>query len=363
MLLAIETSCDETAIALLDLGRVLSGEPISKELLLANAVSSQMDVHQAYGGVVPELAAREHGRNLPLVLDEVFTQAGVAKEDLRAVCVTAGPGLKVCLLVGLSFAKGLALGQRVPLLGLNHLEGHLFAAELLDPEIEIEYPAMALLVSGGHTLLVLLKSFRKYQVLAATRDDAAGEAFDKTATLLGLPYPGGPSLSACAKGGDSSRFPFPIALADDPESFSFSGLKTAAMREIHRLGEQLQDEQIKRDISASLQSAIVKALVDKTKLAVGHYKPRTLILSGGVAANRSLRETLRREIGSEVRVLIPDAQWCTDNAAMMAALGASIIREDPNRFGLGASQDVSVCLQSLNIEARSRWAIDEISPG
>lgn len=321
-LLAIETSCDETAVALLELTRFLDGGFLGEAVLL-DLVSSQAKLHEPYGGVVPELAAREHIVNLPALVREALASISVA--DIGAIAVTQGPGLKGCLLVGLCFAKAFAFARRIPLFPVNHLQGHLVAPYLVEPKIEL--PMLALIVSGGHTLLVLIPQVGDCQVVANTRDDAAGEAFDKIASLLGLPYPGGPALSALADSGNAKRFDFPAALAADPSSFSFSGLKTAVSR---ALPSSSPEATFHADIAASAQDAIIRALISKTEDAVRRYRPKTLSLGGGVAANRLLREQFRH-LGVRYRIpaIVPPHRWCTDNATMIGAAAALQIRGCP----------------------------------
>ena len=365
MLLAIETSCDETAIALLDSGALFEKGVEGEEALLADLVSSQINLHEPYGGIVPELAAREHLRNLPVLYKEALGRAGVSPAELRALAVTRGPGLKGCLLVGLSFAKALALSLRIPLLALHHIEGHLVVGELLPLEERPIYPALALVVSGGHTMLVWIDSLRRYEVIARTRDDAAGEAFDKIAMLLQLPYPGGPSLAAAAEDGDSERFTFPRGVAGDPESFSFSGLKTAVLRRVQALeaSEGLSSQTV-RDLAASSQAAIVSSLVEKTVAACEELKPRSLLLTGGVAANESLRSALRTVADQRsLRFVVPPAKWCTDNAAMIAVLGAAVIKQNPQlyeRWNPAASAQNLGPNVPFEVEALPRWPLEEI---
>jgi N6-L-threonylcarbamoyladenine synthase len=229
MLLAIDTSCDETALTVLDIDKVLvDGEVLSEKHILSEIISSQVKLHAPYGGVVPELAAREHFNNLQILFKNILSQAGIKKDDISVVAVTRGPGLNGCLLVGFCFAKAFAAMRKIPLLALNHVEGHIFSAELMGRAIQ--YPALALVVSGGHTMLVLMKGFRQYEIVAKTRDDAAGEAFDKSANLLGLGYPGGAALAKRAELGNALAYKLPIGLAGVDEAFSFSGLKTAVGR-------------------------------------------------------------------------------------------------------------------------------------
>ena len=338
LLLAIETSCDESAVALLDVAKFHAGET---EFLAADLVSSQAKLHEPYGGVVPELAAREHTANLPLLVNEALR--GRHASDIGAVAVTRGPGLKGCLLVGLSFAKALAYGRKVPLIPIHHLEGHLLAGHL--GGAPPKFPMLALVVSGGHTLLVVASGVGKYRVVASTRDDAAGEAFDKTATLLGLPYPGGPVLASLARTGDPKAFQFPIALADDPSSFSFSGLKTAVLRTVDALSPD-EREARKADLAASIECAIVETLVRKTVQAEAEHKPKSILVTGGVAANTRLRSRLRESLHTPLSV--PEPKWCTDNAAMIAVAAAC-------RIGAGIPADTS-----LSLSADPRWAIDSV---
>lgn len=370
MLLSIETSCDETAVAILDVNRWLKddshfdkdGRPV---FLLADVVSSQANLHQVYGGVVPELAAREHITNLPLVVEQCFQQASCSFDDLTAIAATRGPGLKGCLLVGLCFAKALAYSKQIPFVPVNHLEGHLFAGELLPAPFCPELPLLALLVSGGHTLLVYVKKFRSYEIDAQTRDDAAGEAFDKIATLLGLAYPGGPALSRSAALGDSTKFSFPVGAQKDSGSFSFSGLKTSVSRTVKSLGERLRDEQTVRDLAASAQACIVKSLVDKTVVACKNRNPRSLLLTGGVAANSCLREALAKEMSAlGIQFCVPPPRWCTDNAAMIGMVAALIMKEKTDQFkgwrpGL-TPEDALGPDVGFDIGAVARWPLGEL---
>ncbi len=312
MILAVESSCDETAVAVLDPSAVNLSDSLK-----SNIISSQVEAHAPYGGVVPELAARKHITNLPVVVNESLKQAGVSFEDLTAVAVTRGPGLKVCLLVGITWARTLAFGLGVPLIAVNHLEGHLLAHELEPEGSEAVFPRLILLVSGGHTMLILSPSRGVYQTVAETQDDAAGEAFDKSAMLLGLGYPGGPALSKLAAEGDTSRFSFPIGMPNNDQKFSFSGMKTAVWREIEN--QDLSSEQIVKDLAAGVELAIVDALELKTRAALKKYSPKSLILAGGVAANGRLRQRFKC-LGDEFdsRFYVARPAFCTDNAAMIA---------------------------------------------
>lgn len=334
MLLSIETSCDETAVALFDLapffdGRFEQRAVGSSDFLRGELISSQVKLHTAYGGVVPELAAREHLKNLPLLIKELFKCCGVKAGDLTAVAVTQGPGLKGSLLVGYSFAQSFAASLDLPCLGVNHLEGHLFAGDLLAPEARPVFPMVALLVSGGHTELVWVESFRSYRVLARTRDDAAGEAFDKSATLLGLPYPGGPVLSRTAESGEPGRFSFPVAVVDDASSFSFSGLKTAVLRRVQEIGcgqQGVSDEKLRADLAYGIEQAIVESLVLKSIAVCKTTPPASFLLTGGVAANRALRSRLSHELSLlGIPFVVPPNKWCTDNAAMIGVCAAQIL--------------------------------------
>jgi N6-L-threonylcarbamoyladenine synthase len=330
MLLAIETSCDETAVSIFESEPALQKKGDLK--IIYESISSQIKIHELYGGVVPEIAAREHITNLPLMVDDALKQTGITTKDLRAIAVTRGPGLKGCLLVGLCYAKGLSYSTNTPLLALNHLEGHIFAADLNNQNAQKEYPVIAMIVSGGHTELVLIEGFRKYRLVAQTRDDAAGETFDKIATLFQLPFPGGSSLSSIAKNGNSAKFKLPIAMAQDPESFSFSGLKTAAFR----LVQSFTDSEINThipDICASVQEAIVLALIGKVEIAIKKYAPKGFILTGGVAANSRLRDVLQIMMSKyQINFYAPEPKWCTDNASMIGALALRIIADNPRPY-------------------------------
>jgi N6-L-threonylcarbamoyladenine synthase len=359
MLVAIETSCDETAVSVLDIDALLSGAPFNTDLLLAEEVASQVRLHEAYGGVVPELAARQHITSLPIIFDKALAEAGIGVKDISYVAATRGPGLKGCLLVGLCFAKALAYGLGKPLLALNHLEGHIFAAELVEA---MEFPALALVVSGGHTQLVLIKDFRSYQMITNTRDDAAGEAFDKSATIMGLPYPGGPALSKQAVNGDPKSFKLPIGVADDPKSFSFSGLKTAVLRTYRDLEAQGPiSDQVLSDLAASVEYAIVEALVRKTVDAVKQYRPKSVVLTGGVAANPMLRRTLSENMEAlDVKCNIPPFKLCTDNGSMIAALAARMIQNDPETYSSWQPADQALGPEvDASVGAVARWPLGQ----
>lgn len=303
MILGIETSCDDTTAAILDGNQIL-----------ANVISSQIKIHEVYGGVVPEIASRKHLELMLLVLEEAFAQAKISPEELRGIAVTQGPGLVGSLLVGVSAAKALALSYQLPLVGVHHTEGHLFANLLADPKLEP--PFLCLTVSGGHTDLLLFEEPGSYRSIGSTRDDAAGEAFDKVARAMGLGYPGGPAIERAAKGGDREAFPLPRGLqGEETWDFSFSGLKTATVNLL------AQTEQI-RDLAASFQWAVVDVLVERTALAAESLGISKIALSGGVAANTLLREELAARCGARGFYLsVPPLELCTDNAAMIAAAG------------------------------------------
>ncbi|WKZ28616.1 MAG: tRNA (adenosine(37)-N6)-threonylcarbamoyltransferase complex transferase subunit TsaD [Patescibacteria group bacterium] len=312
-ILGIETSCDETSAALLHVSKGVAR--IEKHL-----TASQVLKHAEYGGVVPEVAARLHVETLPLLIDEL----GVSKKDLDGIAVTRGPGLITSLRVGTDFARALAYGWELPIVGVNHIEGHI-AANWIDKKIASAYafPALVLVVSGGHTELILMKGFGKYERIGSTLDDAAGEAFDKVAKMLDLGYPGGPAVSKRATLGDPEKFAFPRPLLGQPNfDFSFSGLKTAVLYTLQRKKEWSAEDV--NDICASFQAAVVDTLVAKTIRAAKAKKAKTVFLAGGVAANGPLREALASAVKKELpktEAVIPALQYCTDNAAMIAMAG------------------------------------------
>ncbi len=310
LVLAIESSCDETAAAVVERGRVIR----------SNVISSQIDLHTLFGGVVPELASRHHIGNIVPVVDAAMKEAGVGFSDLAAICVTAGPGLIGALLVGTSFAKSLAWANGLPLVGVNHIEGHI-CANFLEHE-DLEPPFLCLVVSGGHTHLVLMKDYGEFEIIGRTRDDAAGEAFDKIARAVGLGYPGGPKMDRAAKNGDPGRYSFPQAHIDGaPYDFSFSGLKTAALNLMHH-AEQVGEEISVPDLAASFQAAVVEALTDRAMHALKEFGQKRLVLAGGVAANSCLRQTLEERCAALGAELVkPSPVLCTDNAAMIGAAG------------------------------------------
>ncbi len=360
MLLALETSCDETALSLISLERPITECQLVEEFLIAELLSSQIKLHEAYGGVVPELAAREHLTNLPVLFNKLLKDNQLDSSAITAIAVTRGPGLKGSLLVGFCFAKAFAFSRNIPLIPLNHIEGHIFAGLLLPKEKRMEYPCLALVVSGGHTELIYLESFRKYQIVARTMDDAVGEAFDKSATLLGLPYPGGPALAECAQKGKLGKFNFPVGVSTDHSSFSFSGVKTAIAREIKNYSRQIA-EQTKNDLAAAIESCLVQALVLKTEKAIRKHKPKSLLLTGGVAANESLRielENLVKKFG--IKFSVPPKKWCTDNAVMLGALGSEIYHQHKANFKNCFINDHLGPDARMDIDVLARFPIEEI---
>jgi len=311
-ILAIETSCDETACAILENGRTL----------LASTVASQMDIHARYGGVFPEVASRQHVLSIIPVVEQTLGQSHLTLKDIDAVAVTRGPGLAGSLVVGMNMAKGIALGRSMPLIGVNHLEGHIYSSWIYNAgdtaPAEPQFPLMALLVSGGHTELNLMTDHLTYTRLGATRDDAAGEAFDKVARLLGLPYPGGPSIQRAAETGDPTRFKFPRAKLENAYDFSFSGLKTAVLYEVNDLKKKQTTLPVE-DLAASFQAAVVDVLFKKTIQAARDHNAKEVLVAGGVSANQALRAAFQSQ--DEFKVHIPAFSLCTDNAAMIAAAG------------------------------------------
>lgn len=308
-ILGIESSCDETAAAVVKNGREV----------LSNIISSQIVIHRKFGGVVPEIASRKHIENIMPVIDEALTQAQVKLEEIDAVAVTYGPGLVGALLVGLSAAKSLAWAANKPLIGVNHLEGHVFANFLADKELEP--PFMALVVSGGHTALMKVTGYDSFEMLGQTRDDAAGEAFDKIARVMGLPYPGGPEIERLAVGGNPEAMTFPVAKLDKNYEFSFSGLKSAVINYLHN-EEQGKREVNRHDVAASFQRAITNALVKQAVLAMKETGLKKIVLAGGVSANKTLQTNLAEameRIGCEL--VHPTPILCTDNAVMIACRG------------------------------------------
>ena len=329
IILGLESSCDDSAVALVTAdGRIL-----------AQSVVSQTSAHQPFGGVVPEIAARAHVEILPDLIRKVLAEAKLSVRDVDAVAATAGPGLIGGVMVALLAGKGLALAAGKPLIAVNHLEGHALSPRLVDPDLG--FPYLLLLVSGGHCQLLEVRGVGDYRRLATTIDDAAGEAFDKAAKLLGLAYPGGPAIEELARSGDPSAVPLPRPLVGSAEPhFSFAGLKSAVQRAV------ASGEHRREDISASFQQAVVDCLVDRTALALGKTDAPALVVAGGVAANQAIRAALAELAGREGRGFsVPPAWLCTDNAAMIAWAGAE-------RFAAGFTDP-------LDAPARARWPLDE----
>ena len=311
-ILALETSCDETACAVIENGRAL----------LASTVASQMDIHARYGGVFPEVASRQHVLSIIPVVQQALAKSNLSLNDMDAIAVTRGPGLAGSLVVGMNMAKGLALALGLPLVGVNHLEGHVYSAwihpagESIPPEPQ--FPLMALLVSGGHTELNLMTDHLTYKRLGSTLDDAAGEAFDKVGRLLGIPFPGGPAIQKAAEAGDPTRFKFTHPKLDNPYAFSFSGLKTAVLYQVNEL-KKTNEELPVADLAASFQATAVDILFNKTMQAARDFKAKEILVAGGVSANKALRTAFQSQ--TEFKVNIPAFSLCTDNAAMIAAAG------------------------------------------
>lgn len=335
--LGIETSCDETGAAVYD---TTTG-------LLAEELASQASLHARFGGVVPELASRDHAARLAPMVRSVLAAADTELRDLDAIAYTAGPGLIGALMVGGAYAVALAWGLRIPAIAVHHMEGHLLAPMLDEPAPQ--FPFLALLVSGGHSQLVAARSLGRYEILGQTLDDAAGEAFDKVARLLDLPYPGGPAIAALAEQGDSAAFAFPRPLRGRGLDFSFSGLKTAVRIEVARQRERsgTLDKQTRADIAASFQQAVVDSLVEKCLRAAADTGLGQLVVAGGVGANRQLREQLTvAATAAALEVFFPRPGLCTDNGAMIAFAGAQRL---PGEL-------------SARIIARARWPMDELQP-
>ena len=305
--LGIETSCDETSVAVVESGRHI----------LANVIHSQVELHKEFGGVVPELAARDHLERLPHLLDLALERAGAKPADVDLIAVTRGPGLAGCLLVGVGVGEGLAAGWSRPLTGVNHLWGHIYAAMLTRPDLEP--PLLGLVVSGAHSDLVRMPEHGRFEVIGRTRDDAAGEAFDKAARMLGLGYPGGPALDKLARTGDWRRQQLPKPSLEGLE-YSFSGLKTALLYRLRDLGDTVT-QQDRADLAAAFERSVVESLLEKLDAALADSTCPEVVVSGGVAANTLLRRRAAEVVGDRARLTMPPLELCTDNAAMIAAAG------------------------------------------
>ena len=338
--LGIETSCDETAIAIYDTNDGIIGE----------SVHSQMDMHAKYGGVVPELAARAHLENIEHIIKSSLNESKMSLDKIDGIAATAGPGLIVCLTVGLNIGKSIAAFSNKPLIGVNHLEGHALSPGLNE---KIKFPYLLLLISGGHSQYLIVKDVNEYEQLGTTIDDALGEAFDKTAKMLNLGYPGGPNVEKFSKEGDENFYKLPEPIINKAGcNLSFAGLKTAVLRESKKING---DVKLKYDLAASFQKTINKILYKKTKIAVEMFKEKTkkenfqLIVAGGVAANKTIRENLT-QLSNEMNfeIIYPDLKFCGDNASMIAWAGIQ-------RFKKGLIDD-------LNITAKSRWPLDKKAP-
>ncbi len=349
-ILGIETSCDETGVAIYDTQFWESGQAPYLGLV-GQSLFSQVSMHQEYGGVVPELASRDHIKHCLPLIEEVISKSSLTIQDIDAIAYTRGPGLAGALLVGTSIAKSIGFGLNIPCLGVHHLEGHLLSP-LLSPDLQLEsgetlFPFLALLVSGGHTQIMLVKGIGDYELLGETLDDAAGEAFDKTAKLLGLPYPGGPEVSALAKLGQPGRFNLPRPLLHSKDlNFSFAGLKTAVLTQtkLFEKNSLEQQKQLKADLAHEFVNAVVDVLTKKIMRAVASTGCQTIVVAGGVGANTQLRNEFSRLVqnsSGELRVLYPPIDLCTDNGAMIAFAGALKILNHPESVDQSPAFDVA----------------------
>ncbi|GAC1397953.1 MAG: tRNA (adenosine(37)-N6)-threonylcarbamoyltransferase complex transferase subunit TsaD [Pyrinomonadaceae bacterium] len=344
IVLGIESSCDETAAAVVRDGREI----------LSSVIASQIATHIPFGGVVPELAAREHLVKIVPVVEDALARASVSKNQIDGIAVTIGPGLISPLMVGVSYAKAFGYALKIPFVGVNHIEGHVYSVVFENPPIA--YPAFALIVSGGHTNLFSIPEAGKYKVLARTRDDAAGEAFDKVAKLLGLGYPGGPAIEKIAREGDAKAVKFSVPrMGDGRPDFSFSGLKTAVAKYVREnnllpVAQGAEISQAIKDLAASFQSIVVRSLVGTTETLAREYKPKTIIVAGGVACNNALREAARAA-GERLKIPVyfPSPHLSTDNAAMIAAAGTVRLRAGLHD-GLDLNADVTLRLQNFEVE-------------
>jgi N6-L-threonylcarbamoyladenine synthase len=344
LVLGIETSCDETAAAIVRDGREI----------VSSVIASQIETHKRFGGVVPELASREHLDKIVPIVQETFERANMQTDEIDGIAVTVGPGLVGSLLVGVSYAKAMAFALQKALVGVNHIEGHVYSVAFENPPVE--YPALALIVSGGHSNLFFVPAPGKYKVLARTRDDAAGEAFDKVAKMMGLGYPGGPIIEKLAREGNPRAVKFSTPrMGDGSADFSFSGLKTAVTKHVRETGllpvtNGEEPSQAIKDLAASFQSVVVRSLVGTTERVARDYPPKTLIVAGGVACNEALREASRQaaeRLG--VPVYFPSPHLSTDNAAMIAAAG-TVKLQAGERAGFDLNADVTLRLQNVDNE-------------
>lgn len=341
LILGIESSCDETGLALID----------SEAGLLAHAVYTQIDMHKLYGGVVPELASRDHIRRVIPLLEEVLREAGRTKEELDAIAVTQGPGLAGALLVGVSIAHALGFALDIPVVGIHHMEGHLLANLLADPAPE--FPFIALLVSGGHTQIMKVSGFGQYELLGDTLDDAVGEAFDKTAQLLGMSYPGGPAVSALAEKGTSGAIDLPRPMLHSGNlDMSFSGLKTAVLTAVKN-AENPEDETFRANLARGFVDAVVDVLAAKAVKAMKQNKMKTLVVAGGVSANKQLRNRLVYEMKKRgMTVFFPSLKLCTDNGAMIATAGLERLKHMK-------SEEIQAHFKNLKFGVKPRWRLKE----
>jgi len=334
-ILGIETSCDETAVAIIKNGREIA----------ANVVASQIESHKRFGGVVPEIASRHHVEQITIVIEEALRQANLTFSEIDAIAVTEGPGLVGALLIGVNAAKALAFAHNKPLVPVHHIAGHIYANRLVT---ELKFPLLALVVSGGHTEIVYMKEHGHFEVIGETRDDAAGEAYDKVARTLNMPYPGGPHIDRLAHEGKPT-IDLPRAwLEEGSYDFSFSGLKSAVINTVHN-AEQRGEVIAPEDLAASFQESVIEVLVKKTERAVAEYKVKQLLVAGGVAANKGLRKALEETFAKhpEVKLVIPPLSLCTDNAAMIAAAG-SVMFEKGIRAGLNLNANPGLDIELYN---------------
>ena len=333
IILGIETSCDETAAAVVKNGREI----------VSNVVASQIESHKRFGGVVPELASRHHVEDISLVIEEAMDKANIRFEDIDAIAVTEGPGLVGALLVGISAAKAISFAKNIPLIGVHHIAGHIYANRLIT---ELQFPLLSLVVSGGHTELVYMEKHGSFEVIGETRDDAAGEAYDKVARTLHLPYPGGPHIDRLAHEGNAS-IKLPRAwLEEGSYDFSFSGLKSAVINTLHN-ANQKGEELCAADVAASFQESVIEVLTEKTLRAAKEYKVRQVLLAGGVAANKGLRTALTERFNAldGIELVIPPLSLCTDNAAMIAAAG-TVLYEQGKRSELNMNAQPGLSIES-----------------